>query len=255
MLLSRLPLTAFVPALLLGCGGSGTSRDTGSDVAFDTPDIPDTADAPTDTSVDVLSEDTTAVTDASDASDTDDSNPSDAPSDTGIDAPCPCESCTQAGVAFLTSIEYTGKLEGLEGADARCNELAGVASLEGTFAAWVSDSFEDARTRVGNGPWFLVTGELVACSLADLTDGSIETAIEVNENGDAMDSTLVWTGTDTDGTGYIGPGYSYCGDWTSDEYVADALLGHTPEITGGGFTGWQTGFCEHDYPIYCFQKD
>src|ERR1041384_1162423 len=71
---------------------------------------------------------------------------------------------------FVTSSNPKGgNLGGLTGADAVCQNLARAAGAGGkTWHAYLSTSTVDAKTRIGNGPWFNFKGEQIASSVADL---------------------------------------------------------------------------------------
>src|ERR1041384_6571642 len=71
---------------------------------------------------------------------------------------------------FVTSSNPKGgNLGGLTGADAVCQSLARAAGAGGkTWPAYLSTSTVDAKTRIGNGPWFNFKGERIATNVADL---------------------------------------------------------------------------------------
>jgi hypothetical protein len=69
----------------------------------------------------------------------------------------------------------TGNLGGLAGADAHCQKLAEAAGISGkTWTAYLSTSSENARDRIGNGPWHNAKGELIAASLGREASRSVE---------------------------------------------------------------------------------
>ena len=117
----------------------------------------------------------------------------------GVDNDCnPDTPDEQPGkTIFITSQTFNGNLGGLEGADAKCQELADAADLDGTFKAWLSDSETDARDRLTHAtvPYRLVDGTTVADDFTDLTDGSLDAPINRTENGTAVGD-RPWTGTD-----------------------------------------------------------
>ena len=47
---------------------------------------------------------------------------------------------------FISSVQYTGALGGLLGADLRCNNLARNANLSGVYKAWLSDTSNSPNT-------------------------------------------------------------------------------------------------------------
>ena len=63
-------------------------------------------------------------------------------------------------------------LGGLDGADAHCTMLAEAAGSEGkTWRAYLSttgDDSENARDRIGTGPWYNANGVMVAEDVDDL---------------------------------------------------------------------------------------
>src|SRR5262245_17812728 len=64
---------------------------------------------------------------------------------------------------FVTSSNAKGgNLGGLTGADAVCQSLARAAGAGGkTWRAYLSTSTVDAKTRIGNGPWYNFKGEQI----------------------------------------------------------------------------------------------
>src|SRR5687768_9760888 len=72
---------------------------------------------------------------------------------------------------FITSqgLGDGGNLGGLAGADAHCQKLAEATGISGkTWKAYLSTSSENARDRIGQGPWHNAKGELIAASLEEL---------------------------------------------------------------------------------------
>jgi hypothetical protein len=135
---------------------------------------------------------------------------------------------------FVTSVGL-GKganLGGLEGADAHCGSLAEAAGVTGkTWHAYLSTSDTDARTRIGNGPWFNAKGAKIADDVASLHSDanalSKETALDekgntVNGRGDEPNRHDILTGTMPDGT----KAAQTCGDWTMEGADDAAMLGH-----------------------------
>src|SRR5687767_15493240 len=70
---------------------------------------------------------------------------------------------------FVTSSNPKGgNLGGLAGADAVCQSLAKAVGSTKTWRAYLSTSTVDAKSRIGNGPWFNAKGQQIATSVADL---------------------------------------------------------------------------------------
>lgn len=111
---------------------------------------------------------------------------------------------------FVTSDSTDGNLGGLAGADAFCMNSAMVAGLTGSWRAWMSDSGTDASSRIMDAEYRLLNGVVVANDLADLTDGTLDNGIDVDELGSAVMAGLaVWTGTNANGT----RASNHCSDW------------------------------------------
>src|SRR5512136_2063720 len=88
---------------------------------------------------------------------------------------------------FVTSANPKGgNLGGLAGADAVCQSLARAAGAGGkTWHAYLSTSTVDAKTRIGNGPWYNFKGERIAANVADLhgPNNKIAAATSLTEKG------------------------------------------------------------------------
>lgn len=70
---------------------------------------------------------------------------------------------------FITSETVTTpNLGGLAMADAKCQRLGVAAGVNKTWKAYLSTSTENARTRIGAGPWHNFKGELIAMDLEQL---------------------------------------------------------------------------------------
>ncbi len=138
---------------------------------------------------------------------------------------------------FLTSQNGSGNLgawpgaggkTGLAAGDAICQSLAGAASVTGTFKAWLSDGTTNAVDRLtGNGPWIRLDGVKVADNKADLTDGSLFTAINLTETGTYYDNYGVWSGTTDDGI----KTNNHCNNWT------EGTVAHTGSYGIAGTAG------------------
>ena len=141
-----------------------------------------------------------------------------------------------AAMSFFVTSENPGQgadLGGLEGADAHCASLAEAAGVTGkTWRAYLSTSTENARDRIGDGPWVNAKGETVAESLAALHDDNApgltkQTALDekgevVNGRGDEPNRHDILTGSLPDGT--AAP--ETCGDWTMGGAEGAAIVGH-----------------------------
>lgn len=157
---------------------------------------------------------------------------------------------------FLTSEGYFANLDGIAGADARCQLEAEDADLPGDFLAWISDSrtSPDERFNRDGGPWVLPNGALVATDWEDLTDGGLETPIDLDATGAPVDNPLgAWTNTNWDGTA-LG---ADCEGWLSDAFDAQGFFGDIPSEGFGEWTafGMPTAFpCQNLFNLYCFEQ-
>ena len=157
---------------------------------------------------------------------------------------------------FVTSSNPKGgNLGGLAGADAVCQSLAQAAGAGGkTWHAYLSSSTVDAKSRIGNGPWFNAKGVQIASSVADLhsANNKITAETALTEKGSApsylkLDAQGqvqrpegqlahdILTGTNEDGT----KNADTCKDWTVGDASAKAMLGHADRLgRNPGVNSW-----------------
>jgi hypothetical protein len=149
---------------------------------------------------------------------------------------------------FVTSSNPKGgNLGGLTGADAVCQSLAQAAGAGGkTWHAYLSTSTVDAKTRIGNGPWYNFKGEKIADNVADLHNadknklsaktsltekGTAPNYLSTDAKGEVVRPTGdlqhdILTGTKEDGT----KDADTCKDWTVGDASAKAMLGHADRL-------------------------
>ena len=168
-----------------------------------------------------------------------------------------------------------GDLGGLEGADAHCQSLAEAAGAgDKTWRAYLSTSSEDARDRIGDGPWYNAEGEMIAEDVDDLhsDDNNITPETALNERGESPNyiggpqplQHDVLTGTNEDGTASD----MTCNDWTDNSADSTAMLGHADRMgRAAGVNSWNAVHAsqgcgmEHLTPTggagmyYCFATD
>lgn len=126
-----------------------------------------------------------------------------------------------------------GNFGGIAGADAHCDALAQAAGVTGkTWRAYLSTSTDNARDRIGSGPWMNARGETIADSVdqlhSDQNNLTKDTALNemgevVNGRGDDPNRHDILTGSLADGT--LAEGQT-CEDWTSDGAEAVGMVGH-----------------------------
>ena len=147
----------------------------------------------------------------------------------------PTAHAQDTGMSFFITSAGPGdgaNLGGLEGADAHCQALAALAGAGArTWRAYLSGTSENARDRIGKGPWYNAKGTLIARDLAALhgdanginkRTGLTETGDVVNGRGDQPNRHDILTGSGPDGTVAVG---KTCNDWTNDR-DGSAIVGH-----------------------------
>ncbi|HXU80047.1 MAG TPA: DUF1554 domain-containing protein, partial [Polyangia bacterium] len=144
---------------------------------------------------------------------------------------------------FITSAtSTTGKLGGIAAADAKCAMLATAAGVTGkTWKAYLSTTTENARTRIGMGPWFNFKGDMIAANLmqlheeggmkngltqqTNLTDkGQIVSGRTVKLPGEGNQHDIL-TGSTQDGMLKAG---ANCSDWNAD--TGNSWVGHADRM-------------------------
>jgi hypothetical protein len=188
---------------------------------------------------------------------------------------------------FVTSSRNaTGNIGGLRGADSLCQSLGSAAGAgRKTWRAYLSVEHDadsgnrpaDARSRIGNGPWFNARGIMVASSLADLHSRRGDATIFVDERGQPINGQWpgspgpvehdIMTGSAADGTLLAG---LTCGDWTSNSTTTQAQVGHSDGLgpngdASGTLSSWNSAHtnlnCADTAPrggagrIYCFARN
>ncbi|MBD9647602.1 hypothetical protein IB267_04455 [Ensifer sp. ENS09] len=136
---------------------------------------------------------------------------------------------------FVTSVNpgKGGDLGGLQGADAYCDTLAKAAGSTGKgWKAYLSTDAENAKDRIGTGPWYNAKGEKIADDVASLHSDSNnltkQTALNekgevINGRGDTPNRHDILTGSKADGTAAT----ETCGNWTMGGADGSAIVGHS----------------------------
>ncbi len=153
---------------------------------------------------------------------------------------------------FVTSADYNGNLGGVGGGDSKCSSVASHVNLPGTWTAWLSaDDGSNARDRIQDGEYQLLDGTVVANSLADLTDGTLNNPINIDENGSSLDSVPVWTGTSVAGSleGDTCPTDS--GSWRRQTDESQGQVGNSA-LSDAGWTSAGDSSCADRGHLYCF---
>jgi hypothetical protein len=139
-----------------------------------------------------------------------------------------------ASMSFFITSANPGQgadLGGLEGADAYCAQLAEAAGVTGkTWRAYLSTSTENAKDRIGDGPWYNAVGVEIAADIGSLHSADTrvakstaldETGGTVNGRGDEPNRHDILTGSLHDGT----VAEQTCEDWTASG-EGSAMVGH-----------------------------
>jgi hypothetical protein len=155
---------------------------------------------------------------------------------------------------FITSGAYTGRIPGLglAAADTACTDVADTAGLTGTWTAWLSDNTTDAVDRIFDGavPYQLINGTIVANNLTDLTDGTLDSPILIDESGNVVTGNLeVWTATSANGTN---PGVASCLEWTTSDVAESGRVGRADEVDANWTDTGVENTCEVFNRLYCF---
>ncbi len=169
-------------------------------------------------------------------------------------------SCVRRYTVFVTSTTYDGDLDGLAGADAKCQAQADAAGLSGTFKAWLSDATGSPSTRFTRSvgaPYVLVDGTVIADNYAALTNSPLQHPIDKTEAGGAppvepiFGRSVVWSGTNENGT--LKWQEHTCSSWTSAASTDVATLGETTKSTDWSFA-YGGGPCDRMQALYCFEQ-
>jgi hypothetical protein len=156
---------------------------------------------------------------------------------------------------FITSkaVGDGGNLGGLAGADAHCQALGAAAGRGSvTWRAYLSQvaagplPVVNARDRIGNGPWYNATGQLIASNVVDLhaDRNHVPNPTALDENGQAVNGVGhqpnqhdILTGSDSTGRAVAGSAaVSTCNNWTSNS-TGNAIVGHHDRL-GGPNASW-----------------
>ncbi|PJF20746.1 MAG: hypothetical protein CUN56_14610, partial [Phototrophicales bacterium] len=164
-------------------------------------------------------------------------------------------SCAADKYVFVTSKTYDGNLGGVLGADNICQALADRANLPGRYLAWLSDNTGSPSTRFNRAltNYKLTDGTTIANGWSDLTDGTIDNQLVVDENGNTLPNAAIWSNTAGDG---YPVGNLHCKNWTTNSSAS--IRGKV----GNNFTTIRTwtdnnfvdAGCNAYFQFYCFQQ-
>lgn len=157
----------------------------------------------------------------------------------------------KVGTIFITSKSWSGAMGGISGGNNKCQQSAVDAGLSGTWIVMLSDDSTPLLGRVPEiaGGYYLLNGNQIATNKADMFDGTIMTAINVNENNVKESAPLnVWTGTMADGLDN-GPNDCHAWGWVS----AHGTSGNNGYTNGNWI--YNTGYteCSALQRLYCMR--
>jgi hypothetical protein len=159
---------------------------------------------------------------------------------------------------FVTSKNFFGKLDGVVGADDKCNGIA-AGHLPGSYVAWVSTTARAAGERLkppNRGRWILPDGVTVVADSFQSLSQALRAPIQQDEKGNIVSADRLFTNTFSDG-GVVSPTKN-CANWQSsdgnDKFCAGDLGSTTlwsHNEVGATACPWA---CNVPSPLYCFQK-
>jgi hypothetical protein len=175
---------------------------------------------------------------------------------------------------FVTSVGIGNgaNLGGLAGADNHCQTLAQAAGAGGkTRHAYLSTQAadgkpgENARDRIGKGPWQNAKGAVIAKDVAELHGGNNltkQTALSekgdlTNGRGDTPNRHDMLTGSQGDGTAFAAGEDRTCKNWTSSTQ-GSAMLGHADRMglrDDDASKSWNSSHPSRGPDGGCSQKD
>lgn len=153
---------------------------------------------------------------------------------------------------FVTSTTHTGDISGIAGADAICNTRAAAGGLTGAYQAWLSDGVESPSTRsfqLYSGSYLTTTGDPIATSWSTLIDGTLDSAIDKDENGSPHASVFAWTNVSSVGAGAAT--VNHCSAWTSA--FANGSIGSIGNLASQ-WTEAGVSSCTDPKPLYCIEQ-
>jgi hypothetical protein len=175
---------------------------------------------------------------------------------------------------FVTSVGIGNgaNLGGLAGADNHCQTLAQAAGAGGkTWRAYLSTQAadgkpgENARDRIGEGPWQNAKGVVIAKDVAELHGANNltkQTALSekgdlTNGRGDTPNRHDMLTGSQGDGTAFAAGEDRTCKNWTSSTQ-GSAMLGHADRMglrDDDASKSWNSSHPSRGPDGGCSQKD
>lgn len=155
-------------------------------------------------------------------------------------------------VSAATGLGYGGS-DGVEAADYICQSLADAEGLSGSYMAWISTGpgdDPDSRFVQSTNPYLLVNGTKIADNWTDLTDGTLDAAINIDETGASVGSGSSHTYVGSNGQS---AGADYCAAWTDSTGASDGADGNI-NSTSSSWTSSGADLCSVTKHLYCFEQ-
>ena len=164
--------------------------------------------------------------------------------------------CVEDRLVFVTDEPYgVDEIGWIDGAYALCGKNAEKFGHPHPlrFRAWISDGTDSPSNRFDHSPgrYVLPTGQAIATSWEDLTDGELLAPIDRTLSGAVVQEAQVWTGTKPDGTT---TDEGHCKAWTSWD-LDPVTYGYT-DLSDAGWTDYASDFplvCGGAARLYCFE--
>ena len=177
------------------------------------------------------------------------------------DGQCIEGECVYPRIVFVSSVGFSGDMDGLEGAHELCTELGQNAGWGGSFRAWLSDQTSSPALHMvhGDDPFIRPDGELVAWDWDDLTDGELEAPISLTEWGDPGPETFICTGrevwSNTDIHGSVATNQD-CNGWTNGNVGITSEVGEwdMQDASWAWTENCGSVSCGAVLPVYCIQQ-
>jgi hypothetical protein len=167
-----------------------------------------------------------------------------------VDAPIVDAATGQTNLAFITNETFDGNLEGILGANNKCQLAADAAGarLPGTFIAVIATknpAYNALNSLVNSRGWFRTDGELVADMPSEFHTGLRSPVILDPSSTRVLDGVAIWTGLASDGTA----SGSDCGGFEQASNFSQGTFGQA-EIRSLAITG-NSSSCNMQRHLLC----
>ncbi len=157
-----------------------------------------------------------------------------------------------AHYVFVNTTDYSGNL--LPTAATDCQTQGDASAISGkTWAVFHSTTTQDAKDLVTlDGEIRLVNGTVIANDKADMFDGTLDHAINLDNLGADASGNEIFTGTKADGTlSDVGN----CTDWTDGSGFGFTHAGSSDAVNGWWAEAMLMTMCNLVAKVYCISTD